>query len=137
MIIEHAERFGLSQLHQLRGRIGRGYRQSYCILIPDVKVSKAGAYRLKTMEETNDGFRIAEADLKLRGPGDFLGTKQSGLPDFKTADIVEDQLILQQAKSFAQQIINVDFELLSPSYVHLKIVFDSYFQEKQHFYGLG
>lgn len=137
MIIEHAERFGLSQLHQLRGRIGRGYRQSYCILIPDVKVSKAGAYRLKTMEETNDGFRIAEADLKLRGPGDFLGTKQSGLPDFKTADIVEDQLILQQAKSFAQQIINVDFELLSPSYVNLKIVFDSYFQEKQHFYGLG
>ncbi|MEX0844353.1 MAG: ATP-dependent DNA helicase RecG, partial [Balneolaceae bacterium] len=94
MIIEHAERFGLSQLHQLRGRIGRGERQSYCILMPDVKVSKAGAVRLKTMEETNDGFRIAETDLQLRGPGDFLGTKQSGLPDFKFADIVEDQFLL-------------------------------------------
>ena len=103
MIIEHAERFGLSQLHQLRGRIGRGKRQSYCILMPDVKVSKAGAFRLKTMEETNDGFKIAEADLKLRGPGDFLGTKQSGLPDFKVADIVEDQFILVQAKEKAQQ----------------------------------
>lgn len=137
MIIEHAERFGLSQLHQLRGRIGRGKRQSYCFLIPDVKVSKAGAYRLKTMVETNDGFRIAEADLKLRGPGDFLGTKQSGLPDFKTADIVEDQLILQQAKFYAEQIIRMDYELNLPQHVALKEVFTPYFEEKKKFYGIA
>ncbi len=137
MIIEHAERFGLSQLHQLRGRIGRGTRQSYCFLIPDIKVSKAGAYRLKTMEETNDGFRIAEADLKLRGPGDFLGTKQSGLPDFKTADIVEDQLILQQAKSYAEELIQSDSELNAPNHVRLKSVFIPYFKEKQKFYGMA
>ena len=137
MIIEHAERFGLSQLHQLRGRIGRGKRQSYCFLIPDVKVSKAGAYRLKTMVETNDGFRIAEADLKLRGPGDFLGTKQSGLPDFKTADIVEDQLILQQAKFYAEQIIRMDYELNLPQHAALKEVFTPYFEEKKKFYGIA
>jgi ATP-dependent DNA helicase RecG len=137
MIIEHAERFGLSQLHQLRGRIGRGSRQSYCILIPDVKVSKAGAYRLKTMEETNDGFRIAEADLKLRGPGDFLGTKQSGLPDFKTADIVEDQLILQQAKTYAEQVIVSDNELVLTKHSSLKEIFTPYFEEKQKFYGMA
>jgi len=137
MIIEHAERFGLSQLHQLRGRIGRGSRQSYCFLIPDFKVSKAGAYRLKTMEETNDGFRIAEADLKLRGPGDFLGTKQSGLPDFKTADIVEDQLILQQAKHYAEQLIENDANLNSPENSSLKLVFYPYFRAKQKFYEMG
>ncbi|MBO6536427.1 MAG: ATP-dependent DNA helicase RecG [Balneolaceae bacterium] len=137
MIIEHAERFGLSQLHQLRGRIGRGTRQSYCILIPDVKVSRSGSYRLKTMEETSDGFRIAEADLKLRGPGDFLGTKQSGLPDFKVADIVEDQLLLMNAKKVAQEIIHEDPELNKPENSDLKIVFLPYFNERQRFYGLA
>lgn len=137
MIIEHAERFGLSQLHQLRGRIGRGNRQSFCFLIPDVKVSKAGAYRLKTMVETNDGFRIAEADLKLRGPGDFLGTKQSGLPDFKTADIVEDQLILQQAKMYASKLMSIDLELLDIKHSKLRNIFLPYFEHKKEFYGLG
>ena len=137
MIIEHAERFGLSQLHQLRGRIGRGNRQSFCFLIPDVKVSKAGAYRLKTIVETNDGFRIAEADLKLRGPGDFLGTKQSGLPDFKTADIVEDQLILQQAKMHASKLMSADLELLDIKHSKLRNIFLPYFENKKEFYGLG
>lgn len=137
MIIEHAERFGLSQLHQLRGRIGRGKRQSYCILMPDVKVSKAGAFRLKTMEETNDGFRIAEADLKLRGPGDFLGTKQSGLPDFKFADIVEDQFLLTQAKEKAHQLLNEDPNLSGSENTDLGRVFKPYFEEKVKFYGLG
>ncbi len=137
MIIEHAERFGLSQLHQLRGRIGRGERQSYCILLPDVKVSKSGAFRLKTMEETNDGFRIAEADLKLRGPGDFLGTKQSGLPDFKVADIVEDQFILAQAKEKAKELIEADADLNQPDHQPLKKVFEPYFKEKASFYGMG
>ncbi|MAO63380.1 MAG: ATP-dependent DNA helicase RecG [Balneola sp.] len=137
MVIEHAERFGLSQLHQLRGRIGRGERQSYCILMPDVKVSKSGAFRLKTMEETNDGFRIAEADLKLRGPGDFLGTKQSGLPDFKFADIVEDQFLLAQAKEKAKSILEADPELQSPDHQNLARVFAPYFEEKVQFYGMG
>jgi ATP-dependent DNA helicase RecG len=137
MIIEHAERFGLSQLHQLRGRIGRGKRQSYCILMPDVKVSKSGAIRLKTMEETNDGFRIAEADLKLRGPGDFLGTKQSGLPDFKFADIVEDQFLLTQAKEKAMELLGGDPELESPQNSSLQKVFSPYFKEKVKFYGMG
>ena len=137
MIIEHAERFGLSQLHQLRGRIGRGERQSYCILMPDVKVSKAGAFRLKTMEETNDGFKIAEADLKLRGPGDFLGTKQSGLPDFKVADIVEDQFILAQAKEKAHELITKDPGLNSVEHQSLKKIFEPYHKEKAEFYGMG
>ncbi len=137
MIIEHAERFGLSQLHQLRGRIGRGERQSYCILMPDVKVSKAGAFRLKTMEETNDGFKIAEADLKLRGPGDFLGTKQSGLPDFKVADIVEDQFILAQAKEKAKELIKKDADLNKPEHQSLKKIFMPYHIEKAAFYGMG
>ena len=137
MVIEHAERFGLSQLHQLRGRIGRGERQSYCILLPDVKVSKSGEFRLKTMEETNDGFKIAEADLKLRGPGDFLGTKQSGLPDFRVADIVEDQFILAKAKEKAKDLIYRDSDLTLPENRSLKKVFEPYFQEKASFYGMG
>ncbi len=137
MIIEHAERFGLSQLHQLRGRIGRGERQSYCILLPDVKVSKSGEFRLKTMEETNDGFKIAEADLKLRGPGDFLGTKQSGLPDFKVADIVEDQFILAQAKEKARDLIYKDADLVQDEHRSLRKEFEPYFREKASFYGMG
>lgn len=137
MIIEHAERFGLSQLHQLRGRIGRGERQSYCILMPDVKVSKDGAFRLKTMEETSDGFKIAEADLKLRGPGDFLGTKQSGLPDFKVADIVEDQFILTQAKAKAREFIDTDPDLNHPQNRALKTIFEPYHKEKEMFYGMA
>lgn len=137
MVIEHAERFGLSQLHQLRGRIGRGERQSYCILLPDVKVSKSGEFRLKTMEETNDGFKIAEADLKLRGPGDFLGTKQSGLPDFKVADIVEDQFILAQAKEKARDLIYKDADLVQDEHRSLRKEFEPYFKEKASFYGMG
>ncbi len=137
MIVEHAERFGLSQLHQLRGRIGRGTRQSYCILMQGQKVSKEGRYRLQTMAKTNDGFEIAEADLKLRGPGDFLGTKQSGLPDFEVADIIEDQWILEQAKSAAWNIINQDPELNEEEHQELKKVFVPYFKERARFYGMG
>ncbi|MGF1670807.1 MAG: ATP-dependent DNA helicase RecG, partial [Balneolaceae bacterium] len=135
MIIEHAERFGLSQLHQLRGRIGRGTRQSYCILIPGDKISRDGRYRLQKMVETQDGFEIAEADLKLRGPGDFLGTKQSGLPDFKYADIVEDQKLLSQAKNYAWKITGVDPDL--NQYDTLKKVFEPYFLEKSEFFESG
>lgn len=137
MIVEHAERFGLSQLHQLRGRIGRGERQSYCILIYGGKVSKEAQFRLRKMAHTNDGFEIAEADLQLRGPGDFLGTKQSGLPEFRVADIVEDQWILEQAKSEAWRLMNQDPELENTDHQELKKVFAPYYKEKSRFYGMG
>jgi len=136
MIIEHAERFGLSQLHQLRGRIGRGPRQSFCILMTDVKQSKEAKIRLKTMAESNDGFKIAEVDLKLRGPGDFLGTKQSGLPDFNVADILQDQELLIKAKDEATTLIKKDPDLEQPDQEALRRVFVPYFKEKVRFYNI-
>ncbi len=99
MLIENAERFGLAQLHQLRGRIGRGAHQSFCILISDAKNEEARA-RLKILEETNDGFKIAEADLKLRGPGELLGQQQSGLPQFRFGNLTEDFDLIQQAREW-------------------------------------
>jgi len=137
MLIEHAERFGLSQLHQLRGRIGRGSTQSYCILMPGSQLSKAGVFRLKKLVETTDGFKIAEADLKLRGPGDFLGTKQSGLPEFRFADIVEDRLILEQAKNDSWELIKQDPDLSKPEHKSLQSVFEPYFKEKLELFGVG
>jgi len=104
MVIYDAERFGLAQLHQLRGRVGRGDEQSYCILIADPK-GEVGKERMRIIEETSDGFKLAEADLKLRGPGDFFGKKQSGLPDFKIADPIEDFRALEVARRDAQQIV--------------------------------
>ena len=108
MVIENAERFGLSQLHQLRGRVGRGGYQSYCVLMTDVKISKESKFRLETMVRTNDGFEIAEADLKLRGPGDLLGTQQSGILDLKIADVAKDVQILSAARQEAIQILRSD-----------------------------
>ncbi len=108
MVIESSERFGLSQLHQLRGRVGRGADQSYCILMTGHKLSNEGRKRISTMCETNDGFRIAEVDLKLRGPGDLMGTQQSGVMDFNIADIVKDTDILQKAREEAQYIFDND-----------------------------
>jgi len=102
MIVEHAERFGLSQLHQLRGRVGRGAEKSYCILLTSDKKTAVAEERLGIMAQTNDGFRIAEKDLELRGPGELLGTKQSGLPEFRIGNIVRDQEILEQAKREAE-----------------------------------
>ncbi len=137
MMIEHAERFGLSQLHQLRGRIGRGNKQSYCILMPGAQLSKAGVFRLKKLVETSDGFEIAEADLKLRGPGDFLGTKQSGLPEFRFADIVEDRFILEQAKNDAWDLIMSDPNLSNPEHESLLSTFEPYFKERLELFGVG
>lgn len=108
MIIESAERFGLSQLHQLRGRVGRGADQSYCILMTGQKLSSEAKTRLATMTSTNDGFEIAEVDLRLRGPGDLMGTQQSGLLNLKIADIVKDNDILKTARYYALQILKED-----------------------------
>jgi len=108
MVIESAERFGLSQLHQLRGRVGRGAEKSYCILMTGQKLSKESKIRMETMEKTNDGFEIAEVDLKLRGPGDLLGTQQSGVLDLKIADISKDQQLVIYSRTIAQNIIRDD-----------------------------
>lgn len=123
MIIENAERFGLSQLHQLRGRVGRGAEQSYCILMTSYKLSTEGKTRIKTMCQTNDGFEIAEADLKLRGPGDIAGTQQSGLLDLKIADIVKDEPILKVSRSLAMQIAQEDPTLSLPKHRLLREYF--------------
>ena len=102
MIVEHAERFGLSQLHQLRGRVGRGAEKSYCILLTSDKKTVNAEERLGIMAQTSNGFIIAEKDLELRGPGELLGTKQSGLPEFRIGNIVRDQEILEKAKQEAE-----------------------------------
>ena len=108
MIIESAERFGLSQLHQLRGRVGRGAEQSYCILMTSHKLSADAKTRLETMTRTSDGFEIAEVDLKLRGPGDLMGTQQSGVLNLRIADIVRDSEILKIARSYAFEVLKQD-----------------------------
>ncbi len=106
MVIEHAERFGLSQLHQLRGRVGRGARQSYCVLLASDKQTEVARERLGIMEETTDGFKIAEKDLELRGPGEIMGTRQAGLPEFRIANLVRDLDILQAARTEAEFYFN-------------------------------
>ncbi|HEX9826541.1 MAG TPA: ATP-dependent DNA helicase RecG [Flavobacteriaceae bacterium] len=113
MVIESAERFGLSQLHQLRGRVGRGAEQSYCILMTGHKLTHESRIRLETMTRTNDGFEIAEVDLRLRGPGDIMGTQQSGVLNLKIADVFKDKDILQTARYYAKKILSADPSLLS------------------------
>ncbi|EPR73387.1 ATP-dependent DNA helicase RecG [Winogradskyella psychrotolerans RS-3] len=116
MIIESAERFGLSQLHQLRGRVGRGAEQSYCILMTSHKLSQDSKTRLETMVRSSDGFEIAEVDLKLRGPGDLMGTQQSGVLNLRIADIVKDKDILEQSRYYAKNILKIDPSLASPEH---------------------
>lgn len=120
MIIENAERFGLSQLHQLRGRVGRGAEQSYCILVTDYKLSSDSKVRIDTMVKTNNGFEIAETDLKLRGPGDLMGTQQSGILDLLIADLGKDSAILQKARETAIEILKNDPELQHPENAMIK-----------------
>jgi ATP-dependent DNA helicase RecG len=112
MIIESAERFGLSQLHQLRGRVGRGADQSYCLLMSGFKLSTEAKIRLETMVRTNDGFEIAEVDLELRGPGDLQGTQQSGDLDLNIADISKDNQLLVYCRQLAQSLLDKDPDLL-------------------------
>jgi ATP-dependent DNA helicase RecG len=115
MVVEHAERFGLSQLHQLRGRVGRGAEQSYCFLMPDFKRTAEAEERLQAIATTQDGFEIAELDLRMRGAGDFFGTRQSGLPELKLADIVRDAELLQEAREAAFGLVDADPKLEDPA----------------------
>ncbi len=122
MVVEHAERFGLSQLHQLRGRIGRGQYPSKCILLAQYRSSEEAKIRLRAMEQTNDGFKIAEQDLELRGPGEFFGIRQSGLPDFRVAHLIRDTPILIEARREAFRLVQGDPDMERPSHSALKDV---------------
>ena len=128
MVIENAERFGLSQLHQLRGRVGRGGNQSYCILMSKYELSTEGRKRLNAMVETNDGFEIANFDLQLRGPGDLQGTRQSGMLDFKIADLTKDEKLVAYTRNFAQQILDKDPDLSLPEHKRLAETLDKLMQ---------
>lgn len=130
MLIENAERFGLSQLHQLRGRVGRGADQSFCILMSGYKLSTEGRERLNVMCETQDGFKIAEEDLKLRGPGDIMGTKQSGILDLKLANIVQDCKMLQVARTKAMQYLEQDPDLALPEHAEMKTKLNELLRKK-------
>mgnify|MGYP003671552175 FL=1 len=129
MIIESAERFGLSQLHQLRGRVGRGAEQSYCILMTSHKLSQDSKTRLETMVRSSDGFEIAEVDLKLRGPGDIMGTQQSGILNLRIADIVKDKDILEQSRYYAKSILKQDPSLAAPEH---KVILHTYRQMSKY-----
>ncbi len=120
MVIEHAERFGLSQLHQLRGRVGRGKDPSQCLLIAQYPRSEEARRRLQAMEQTIDGFKIAEEDLEIRGPGELLGTQQSGLPDFRVANFVRDIHLLEEARKEAFSLISRDPTLSRPEHLFVK-----------------
>lgn len=120
MLVESAERFGLSQLHQLRGRVGRGAEKSFCILLTGQKVGKDARERMQIMETTNDGFLIAEKDLELRGPGQIDGTRQSGALDFKLASIVNDKEMLEAARNSVEIILELDPELVLKSHERVK-----------------
>ena len=131
MLVEHAERFGLSQLHQLRGRVGRSDRQSWCILMAAYQRSAEAKERLKAMVETNDGFEISERDLQIRGAGDFFGTRQSGMPDLKIADITEDEAILEEARAGAFSLIERDAELAAEEHARLRDHFERYWAKRK------
>src|SRR5262245_2967198 len=120
MLVEHAERFGLSQLHQLRGRVGRGPFASFCILLHGAHLTEEARRRIDALVATTDGFRIAESDLEIRGPGEFFGTRQSGLPEFRVADLLRDGALLEEARGEAQRIIAVDAELREPAHRALR-----------------
>jgi ATP-dependent DNA helicase RecG len=145
MVIQNSERFGLAQLHQLRGRVGRGDKQSYCFLATkdyifsrtkkiysheEEQRMQIAAKRLKKMEETTNGFEIAETDLEIRGPGDFFGTRQTGMPALKVASLVEDKAILETARNDAKKILETDPELNLPQHLPIKKIFNEEYSSK-------
>ena len=129
MVIENAERFGLAQLHQLRGRVGRGEYQSYCILKYQGN-SEVIRQRMKVMQDTNDGFIISEKDLELRGSGEFFGTKQHGIPEFKIANLFEDMPVLKMVQSLAIKILQEDQKLVSKKNENLRKMVKEKFGER-------
>ena len=129
MVIENAERFGLSQLHQLRGRVGRGSEESFCILVSSFKLSNDAKTRLETMVRTQDGFEIAEVDMNLRGPGDMMGTRQSGQLQFKLASLTQDGGILNWARQVVEQLLSIDPQLNDPNHVPIKDHWKSLYKE--------
>ena len=135
MMVENAERFGLAQLHQLRGRVGRGEHQSYCIFIQGNNEENTSK-RLKILNESNDGFYIAGEDLKLRGPGDLFGIRQSGLMEFKIGDIYNDAGILKNASEAAGEILALDFDLILPQHEALKEHLKGYMSEELENLGI-
>jgi ATP-dependent DNA helicase RecG len=137
MVVESAERFGLSQLHQLRGRVGRGGEQSYCILMAGKEPSREARKRLDTMCRTNDGFEISEVDLELRGPGDLMGTQQSGALDLQVADLVEDRSILEDARSLAREVLSKDPELESAENTGLRKGLERLQKNRADFSGIS
>jgi ATP-dependent DNA helicase RecG len=136
MVVEHAERFGLSQLHQLRGRIGRGSEQSHCLLFGDPKTPEARE-RLKIMAKTNDGFKIAEMDFRLRGPGEFFGTRQHGLPELKISDLLRDFSILKQVRKDAFEIVAEDTHLASQAHLKIKQKIIETFKDRLELVNIG
>lgn len=133
MVVEHAERFGLAQLHQLRGRVGRGAAKSYCILITGSKVTDEAEERLNAMVRTQDGFELAELDLSMRGPGEFFGTRQAGLPDFRVANLVRDRAILELARREAEGFVKNPNEYPKPEQERVKARLKEAWQRR---YGL-
>ena len=136
MVVEHAERFGLSQLHQLRGRVGRGSEQSHCLLFGDPKTPEARE-RLKIMTKTNDGFKIAEMDFRLRGPGEFFGTRQHGLPELKISDLLRDFSILKQVRKDAFEIVAEDTHLASQAHLKIKQKIIETFKDRLELVNIG
>ncbi len=137
MVIESAQRFGLSQLHQLRGRVGRGAEESYCILLTDYKLSDDARTRIRTMVQTNDGFKIAEVDLQLRGPGDILGTQQSGIVRFKIANLLKDRHILMSARLAAESLLNDDPQFQKPENQIVQKILQENFRKKGFWSYIG
>ena len=116
MLVENAEHFGLAQLHQLRGRVGRGQAQAYCVLLTGPALSKEGRQRLRVMQDSTDGFFVAEQDLQIRGPGELLGTKQSGLPELRVGNILHHTTCLEQARRAAFELLKEDPNLTQPEH---------------------
>jgi ATP-dependent DNA helicase RecG len=137
MLVEHAERFGLAQLHQLRGRVGRGAARSYCILLANEPMSEDARQRLDAMVRTQDGFRLAEVDLEIRGPGEFFGTRQSGLPEFRTAGLVTHARLLEEARQDAQQLVGRDPGLRLPEHRVLREALVARWRERLELASIG
>ena len=136
MVIEHAERYGLSQLHQLRGRIGRGGRPGHCFLMTDSPGAETNE-RLGVLTETSDGFKIAEADLRLRGPGEMMGTRQHGLPELRVADLIRDADLLRLAQQDAGQMAQSDPQLREPQHVDLRAALIGKYRDTIGLLGVG